>query len=417
MGLSQGINGQQAQPGVCTSISRPPSPFLGQVIFETDTNLLKVYETDGWSVGTQLSPWNISPQPGAPTPTSGSTQVSLTWSAPSSPEPITDYKVYFSTSAGGSYTLFADGVSNATSATVTGLTNGTQYFFKISAVNAAGESLLSNASAGSTPAPPSPTVEYLIVGGGGGGGVWAGGGGGGAGGLLSGTFATVLGTTYTINVGPGGTSGGSGVTPLAGTLSSAFGFTANGGGRGGGDSGVPTTGGSGGGGGRSNQSGVAGTAGQGNSGGNSVGQNAGGGGGAGGNGATTASNIGGAGGVGVQSSITGLATFYAGGGGGGAHESGGTGGTGGSGGGGNANSACNNASPGSPNTGGGGGGASGITLNCGQNGGAGGSGVVIIAYPSTFPAPTSTTGSPTVSTVSRAGYRVYTFTGTGSITF
>jgi hypothetical protein len=42
---------------------------------------------------------------------------------------------------------------------------------------------------------------------------------------------------------------------------------------------------------------------------------------------------------------------------------------------------------------------------------------VIIAYPDSFPAAVSTTGSPTVSLVSRAGYRVYTFTGSGSITF
>jgi hypothetical protein len=45
--------------------------------------------------------------------------------------------------------------------------------------------------------------------------------------------------------------------------------------------------------------------------------------------------------------------------------------------------------------------------------------VVILAYPDTFPAIATIPGSltHTVSTVSRAGYRVYTFTaGTGSIT-
>ena len=46
----------------------------------------------------------------------------------------------------------------------------------------------------------------------------------------------------------------------------------------------------------------------------------------------------------------------------------------------------------------------------------GGSGVIIIAYPSTFPAATATTGSPTVDTTTRAGYRVYRWTGSGSIT-
>ena len=43
------------------------------------------------------------------------------------------------------------------------------------------------------------------------------------------------------------------------------------------------------------------------------------------------------------------------------------------------------------------------------------SGVVIIRYADTFPAATATTGSPTITVA--GGYRVYKFTGTGSITF
>jgi hypothetical protein len=50
-----------------------------------------------------------------------------------------------------------------------------------------------------------------------------------------------------------------------------------------------------------------------------------------------------------------------------------------------------------------------------SSGGAGGSGIVIVRYPDTFAAARATTGSPTV-TVS-GGFRVYTFTGSGSITF
>jgi hypothetical protein len=73
---------------------------------------------------------------------------------------------------------------------------------------------------------------------------------------------------------------------------------------------------------------------------------------------------------------------------------------------------------GGTNTGGGGGGGwnDGTSFSAGA---AGGSGVVILAYPSSFPAIATIPGSltHTVSTVSRAGYRVYTFTaGTGSIT-
>jgi hypothetical protein len=47
--------------------------------------------------------------------------------------------------------------------------------------------------------------------------------------------------------------------------------------------------------------------------------------------------------------------------------------------------------------------------------GSGGSGVVVLRYPDTFGLATSTTGSPTVT--NPTGYRVYTFTASGSITF
>jgi hypothetical protein len=70
-------------------------------------------------------------------------------------------------------------------------------------------------------------------------------------------------------------------------------------------------------------------------------------------------------------------------------------------------------SPATANTGGGGGGSgySGSFVL----GSAGGSGVVVIRYADTFAAAASTTGSPTV-TVS-GGFRIYRWTGSGSITF
>jgi len=63
---------------------------------------------------------------------------------------------------------------------------------------------------------------------------------------------------------------------------------------------------------------------------------------------------------------------------------------------------------------GGGGGGAWVSLGAG-NGGNGGSGVVILRYPDTFPLAASTSGSPTV--VTSCGYRIYTFTASGSITW
>ena len=64
---------------------------------------------------------------------------------------------------------------------------------------------------------------------------------------------------------------------------------------------------------------------------------------------------------------------------------------------------------GGTNTGGGAGGGQGS-----GTGAAGGSGIVILAYPSTFPAASSVTNG-TLTTV--GGYKIYTFLTNGSITF
>ena len=70
---------------------------------------------------------------------------------------------------------------------------------------------------------------------------------------------------------------------------------------------------------------------------------------------------------------------------------------------------------GTTNTGGGGGGGAGTTNGLPRSGGgAGGSGIVIIRYADSYPAASATTGSPTITVA--GGYRVYTWTASGSVT-
>jgi len=244
-------------------------------------------------------------------------------------------------------------------------------------------------------------VEYLIVAGGGGGGSRHAGGGG-AGGLLTG-FTTVTPQSYTVTVGAGGpsffTPGQTiGYDGENGANSSAFGFTADGGGGGGGASSSGGNGKAGGSGGgareNTNLIGGAGTVGQGFSGGdgNTSGTWAGGGG---GGGCGQAGQHGGSGGRGIPSggnggnglllNISGVNTFYAGGGGGSTYgnstslsltvKNHGIGGLGGGGAG-----QTVRGIDGTLNTGGGGGAGSSNGDATGQ-GGFGGSGIVIIRYP------------------------------------
>ena len=95
--------------------------------------------------------------PAGLTATSGNAQASLAWAASTG---ATSYNVKRATSASGPFTTVATGVT-ATSYTNTGLTNGTTYYYVVSAANAVGESANSSPPVGVTPAvptvPPVPT--------------------------------------------------------------------------------------------------------------------------------------------------------------------------------------------------------------------------------------------------------------------
>ena len=273
-------------------------------------------------------------------------------------------------------------------------------------------------------------VDHLVIAGGGGGGRNGNGGGGGAGGYrtsagTSGGGASAesrvtvaVSTNYTVTVGAGGTSGQVTLASGGNGGNSVFSsITSTGGGGGGYGTVAGTAGGSGGGGGH-NASGAAGTSSQGYAGGSGAGNidptyGAGGGGGAGAVGSNATSTKGGDGGNGVASSITGTATTRGGGGGGGANT--GTIANGGSGGGGIGASTSASSTAGTVNTGGGGGGGGGNGA-AGFSAQPGGSGVVILSYPSTFDIRNGAGLTYTTSVVGSNKVTVFT-AGTGNIQF
>ena len=106
----------------------------------------------GSGADTVLRALFVPPAPASVTATAGNTQAAISWAAPTvvAQAPITDYVVQYSSNGGTTWTTFSDGTSTATTATVTGLTNGTAYVFRVAAINAVGTGSYSTASSAVT---------------------------------------------------------------------------------------------------------------------------------------------------------------------------------------------------------------------------------------------------------------------------
>jgi hypothetical protein len=144
----------------------PASPTAGQTSQQNGRTY--VWNPPAWELvaaSASDSRWDLF-LPAAPTSltaTGGNAQASLSWTAPTvlAQTPIQDYTVQFSSNSGSTWTTFTRAASTATSVTVTGLTNGTAYVFRVAAVNGIGTGSYSAASSSVTPAAaPSVPVTF-----------------------------------------------------------------------------------------------------------------------------------------------------------------------------------------------------------------------------------------------------------------
>ena len=437
------------------------SPITVSGILGYTNYTFAVAGTNGTGTGTYSAESNsllITTVPGAPTvgtvtvanTSAGSVSVPFTAPADNGGVSITSYVVLSSS---------GESTSGSTSPiTLTEVLSGS-YTYQVRAINSVGTSTYSSSSNAVSSTPPLVRISYLVAAGGGGaaGPGYEASAGGGAGGVRGGNsspytiyFNQTPGTTYTVTIGGGGAGTGNAV-PGMGTASSVSGtglttITASGGagtnyttggiagksggcGSGaqgqdfGGTSGTTYSGGAGNSGAYSPAEGYSG----GNSSSSFVGGpnayygNGGSGGGGGGSGYVTGAYWNGSQVV-KQGAYGGSGKYFAedaysywGGGGGAGSKNYGVsgynnGGTGGGGRGYNTGTYAQSNSSGTANTGGGGGAGGG-----GYTGGSGGSGVVLFAYPSQFGTAVSTTGSPTYT--DNGTYKIYKFTGSGSIRF
>ena len=144
------------------ALSFPSSPTIGQTYAANGRNWS--WTGSAWELvpaSSSDSRWDLF-LPAAPTGlavTAGNAQASLSWTAPTgviAQAPITDYREQYSTDNGTTWTNFTAAASTATSATVTGLTNGTAVRFRVAAVNGVGVGAYTAASSAVTPTAGTP---------------------------------------------------------------------------------------------------------------------------------------------------------------------------------------------------------------------------------------------------------------------
>jgi len=119
--------------------------------------------SSAWATGSTTT--HTTPTvPLAATATAGDAQITMSWTTPADDggSAVTGYTVQYATNAGGPWTTHS--TTSATTRTITGLTNGTEYFVRVRANNAAGSSAYATASATPITTPNTPT-ELNLTGG------------------------------------------------------------------------------------------------------------------------------------------------------------------------------------------------------------------------------------------------------------
>ncbi|NDC26016.1 MAG: hypothetical protein EBZ49_18055, partial [Proteobacteria bacterium] len=141
------------------------TPGAGKVL-TSDANGNATWQDASSSSGADTTLRNLflPPAPTGLSATAGNAQATLAWTAPSvlSQIPITNYSYQVSSNGGSSWGTAVLTNSTAASATVTGLTNGTAYVFKVAGVNGVGTGSYSSASSSVTPA-LDPYISNVVL--------------------------------------------------------------------------------------------------------------------------------------------------------------------------------------------------------------------------------------------------------------
>ena len=113
-------------------------------------------------------PETVPTVPGSPTGLSvisGNSSVTLSWVAPTNNggRTVINYKIEYSANSGATWTTYEKPVSKSTSLSLTGLSNGVSYVFRVSAINSVGTGAPSQVSDSATPNAGKPSLVRSLA--------------------------------------------------------------------------------------------------------------------------------------------------------------------------------------------------------------------------------------------------------------
>jgi len=154
-----GSDSGESDPAFCAPVNigdADPNYFYNSANFPFDQwDFPTTWNSKGYPVLTFFSPVTVPDAPTALSATAGDAQAALSWTAPVNDggSPLTDYLIEYDLTSDNfaSPLTFSHSPSTTTSATITSLTNGSSYDFKVSAINSIGTSSPSS-TASATPA-------------------------------------------------------------------------------------------------------------------------------------------------------------------------------------------------------------------------------------------------------------------------
>lgn len=160
---------QTFSDGVSTNAAATVTGLTNQTLYYFRVSAINSVGTGPASSTASARPFAPAPAPSVLSAVAGNASASLTWTPGAlGGSPLEDYLVEFSIDD-SNWQEFTDGISTAATATVTGLTNGTLYFFRVSAIDGGGAGIASTSASATPvapvapPAPPAPAISPIPI--------------------------------------------------------------------------------------------------------------------------------------------------------------------------------------------------------------------------------------------------------------